>query len=61
LKKGLLVEVCGPNNEVIKFLPPLVIDEDTLRSGLKILEQVISETKAEILDPKEALLVGAAK
>jgi diaminobutyrate-2-oxoglutarate transaminase len=60
-EKGLLVEVCGPNNEVIKFLPPLVIDEDTLRSGLKILETAISETMAEILDPKEALLVGAAK
>ena len=47
-EKGLLVELCGANNEVVKFLPPLIVDEETLQAGLAIIEEAISDTMAEI-------------
>lgn len=45
-KRGLIVETSGPNDEVIKFLPPLVIDEDGLKKGLGILEDSIKHVLA---------------
>jgi diaminobutyrate-2-oxoglutarate transaminase len=36
--RGLIVETCGPRNEVLKLLPPLTIEVDTLRRGLDLLE-----------------------
>ena len=41
LARGLLVEASGPRNEVIKLLPPLTIDEATLRAGLDRLNEAI--------------------
>lgn len=38
-KRGLIIETSGPNDEVVKFLPPLIIDEDGLKDGLEILEE----------------------
>ena len=38
---GLVIETSGANDEVIKLLPPLTIDEEQLRSGLEILEHSI--------------------
>ena len=38
---GLVIELSGADDEVLKILPPLVIEEDTLREGLGIIEQVI--------------------
>lgn len=37
-ERGLILETCGPHDEVLKFLPPLVIDEATLEAGLDIVE-----------------------
>jgi len=34
---GLLVLTCGTYGNVLRFLPPLVIDDDTLHRGLEIL------------------------
>lgn len=36
---GLVVETSGSQDQVIKLLPPLTIDEQTLRRGLDILER----------------------
>lgn len=33
-ENGLIAEVCGPNDEVIKVMPPLTIEEDVLLEGL---------------------------
>lgn len=41
-KRGLIVETSGPNDEVVKFLPPLIIDEAGLKKGLMILEESIN-------------------
>ncbi|TNH44495.1 diaminobutyrate--2-oxoglutarate transaminase [Photorhabdus luminescens subsp. sonorensis] len=41
-ENGLIVELCGPNDEVLKLMPALTIDEDTLLKGLKIIEQALA-------------------
>jgi 4-aminobutyrate aminotransferase/(S)-3-amino-2-methylpropionate transaminase len=40
---GVLVLVCGTYGNVIRLLPPLVIDEELLNDGLNILEQAIED------------------
>lgn len=47
-EKGLIVERCGPNDEVIKFLPALTIDSDTLDNGLTIFEESLAETLNQV-------------
>lgn len=37
--RGLIIETAGPNDEVIKTLPPLMISDELLFRGLKILEE----------------------
>jgi len=39
--RGLLMETSGPEDEVFKFLPPLIIDEDGLKKGFAIIEESI--------------------
>lgn len=38
-ERGLILELCGAKNNVLKFLPPLTIDESTLEEGLGIIDQ----------------------
>lgn len=40
-KRGLLMETSGPNGEVFKFLPPLIIDQEGLKKGFDIVENSI--------------------
>lgn len=49
-QRGLLMETSGPNDEVFKFLPPLIIDEDGLEEGFDIIEASI---KAVLQQEKE--------
>lgn len=37
-ERGLVIETSGSQDQVVKLLPPLTIDDHTLRSGLEILE-----------------------
>ncbi|MDH0748315.1 diaminobutyrate--2-oxoglutarate transaminase [Pseudomonas sp. GD03842] len=46
LEQGLLVETCGPQNEVLKLMPPLTIDTATLQQGLDTLERACLSTMA---------------
>jgi 4-aminobutyrate aminotransferase/(S)-3-amino-2-methylpropionate transaminase len=39
---GLLVLTCGTYGNVLRFLPPLVIDDDTLHKGLDILTEAFA-------------------
>jgi diaminobutyrate-2-oxoglutarate transaminase len=41
-RQGLIIELAGPNDEVLKFLPPLVIEEAILRKGVSMLSQIIA-------------------
>ncbi|WP_253626035.1 MULTISPECIES: diaminobutyrate--2-oxoglutarate transaminase [unclassified Bradyrhizobium] len=43
-EKGLMVERCGPNDQVVKFLPALTIDVETLIHGLEIFEESFAQT-----------------
>lgn len=42
--KGLIVERCGPNDQVVKFLPALTIDAEALNHGLEIFEHSLAQT-----------------
>lgn len=46
-EKGLVIERCGPVDEVVKFLPALTIDNETLHQGLDLFEQALAETLRE--------------
>ena len=43
-ENGLLILSCGVNGNVIRLLPPLTIEDETLIKGLDILESVIAES-----------------
>ncbi len=42
-ENGVVIETSGAESQVVKFLPPLTIEEETLREGLKIIEQSVAE------------------
>jgi diaminobutyrate-2-oxoglutarate transaminase len=39
--RGLIVELCGPCGNVLKILPPLVIEPSNLRDGLGRIREAI--------------------
>lgn len=47
--RGLLLESSGPEGEVVKLMPPLVIDDDDLAEGLTITAQSIEAVTAREL------------
>ncbi len=48
-ENGLVIEVAGAEDQVVKFLPPLTIGEDELIAGIDIVEKSISD----IIDEKK--------
>ena len=42
-KNGLIVERAGRDNSVVKLMPALTTDDETLEKGLKILKNTIKE------------------
>ncbi|MFZ2634045.1 MAG: diaminobutyrate--2-oxoglutarate transaminase [Desulfosalsimonadaceae bacterium] len=54
-ENGLIIELAGADDQVVKFLPPLIIDEETLLKGISIVEQSIGE----LLEEKKEKLTGA--
>lgn len=42
-KRGLIIETSGADDQVVKFLCPLVISDQNLKKGLDIVEDVIRE------------------
>ncbi len=53
-ENGLVIELAGADDQVLKFLPPLIIDEETLLKGIGVVKQSI----AEILQEKHENLTG---
>lgn len=39
--ENLIVETCGSESQVVKFLPPLLIEEELLKEGLKRFEKAV--------------------
>ena len=46
-QKGLIIETSGADDQVIKFLCPLVISQDNLARGIDIVEEAIKEVCAK--------------
>lgn len=44
---GLIVELCGPRDEVVKVMPPLTIDEPSLTRGLRRLGEAVEFVRDE--------------
>jgi diaminobutyrate-2-oxoglutarate transaminase len=42
-ERGLIIETCGGQDEIVKFLPPLTVDVETLRRGIRIVEECVEE------------------
>lgn len=53
-EKGLIIELSGAYDQVIKFLPPLTIEEEVLNEGLNIVDESIDE----LLKEKKEKLTG---
>lgn len=49
--KGLIVERCGPVDQVIKIFPALTIDSEILCQGLGIFEESLAETLQQVRPP----------
>lgn len=47
-QRGLIMETSGPEDEVIKIMPPLNIDQAGLSAGLNILKEVIASLPAPV-------------
>ncbi|MDZ7679457.1 MAG: diaminobutyrate--2-oxoglutarate transaminase [Acidimicrobiales bacterium] len=57
-ERGLIIETAGPDDEVLKLLPPLTIEPDTLREGLGIIAES-ARFVAERLDTDASGAVSA--
>jgi diaminobutyrate-2-oxoglutarate transaminase len=44
---NLVIELAGADDNVVKFLPSLIIEEETLRKGMAIIDKVIGELLAQ--------------
>ncbi|WP_419771088.1 MAG: diaminobutyrate--2-oxoglutarate transaminase [Candidatus Marinarcus sp.] len=51
-EERLIIETCGSEGQVVKFLPPLLIDEEILVEGLKRFEKAVDRL---VQDRKEKL------
>lgn len=45
-KNGLIIETSGADDQVVKFLCPLVIEQENLKKGIDIVEQAIKDVCA---------------
>src|SRR5690606_25632198 len=52
--RGLVIETAGADDQVLKFLPSLLIEEETLREGLAIVEASLEA----LLDKRHRMLSG---
>jgi diaminobutyrate-2-oxoglutarate transaminase len=41
IRQGLIIELCGPHDEVLKFLPPLTISAEELDMGFQFIDQAL--------------------
>lgn len=47
-ERGLLIETSGPQNEVVKFLPPLTTTTDELNEGVNILADAVTAARLRV-------------
>ena len=55
-KKGLIIETSGADDQVVKFLCPLIISDENLKKGIDIVEAEIREVCNKVTEiPKETV------
>jgi 4-aminobutyrate aminotransferase len=42
-ERGLLLLNCGPYDNVVRFIPPLIVDENQVRQAVRIFEEALQE------------------
>ena len=42
-ENGLIIEGAGRKNSVVKLMPPLVVEDETLIEGMKIIKKAVTE------------------
>ena len=47
-EKGLVIELAGADNNVVKFLPALITEDDVLKEGIDIIDSAIGEVHEEM-------------
>ncbi|MDA9512177.1 diaminobutyrate--2-oxoglutarate aminotransferase [Bradyrhizobium sp. CCBAU 11430] len=47
-EKGVMLERCGPADQVVKFIPALTIDREIIDEGLELFERALAETLHEV-------------
>lgn len=47
-KRGLILELCGREDCVVKFMPPLIADEKILKDGIAIVKDAFAECLANL-------------
>ena len=52
-QKGLIIETSGADDQVVKFLCPLIISQENLKKGIDIVEESIKEVCSSEDVPKE--------
>ena len=52
--RGLIMETSGPQSEVFKIMPPLVIEENDLKLGLDIVEEAVAEVVGRSSDDERS-------
>lgn len=55
-ERGLLVETAGANDQVLKFLPSLLIEEQILKEGLDIIRECL----ATLVENRQKIITGEA-
>ncbi|HVH45931.1 MAG TPA: diaminobutyrate--2-oxoglutarate transaminase [Labilithrix sp.] len=59
-ERGLIIERCGRDDTVLKVMPPLTIDVETLKQGLRILEEATTAVLAAEPQTGKVTPIGAA-
>lgn len=52
-EKGLIIETSGADDQIVKFLCPLIISDESLKRGIDIVEESIKEVCAKQEIPEE--------
>jgi len=61
-KKNLIIETSGADDQVVKFLCPLIISDENLKNGIDIVEEAIREICAKEEDiPEEKMYFNASQ
>ena len=47
-ERGLLLLNCGPYDNVVRFIPPLVVDEEQVRQAVRIFEEALEHEQVRV-------------